>query len=217
MNAKVYETRITADNYRQVYMPFHPHAVEGWIFEHRLIMELKLGLRLPPSVRVHHRDCHPANNEESNLLLCVSDDLHVALHTAMKQGKHDAVEAAEQSCREFERQLVTAAEANAREVFETAVQRRVAVPTATESADFLKGLPKETQLALVPMMKRLSPVNPRLHPSIGRRGAGWTQEEKIIATMLHKHGANLETIARIVRRPTEDVRAGLGHLSWRGR
>jgi HNH endonuclease len=217
MNAKVYERRITADNYRQVYMPFHPHAVEGWIFEHRLIMELKLGLRLPPSVRVHHRDCNPANNEEGNLLLCVSEDLHVALHTAMKQRKRHAVEAAEQSCREFERQLVTAAEANARETFETAVQRRVAVPTATDGEEFLKGLPKETQLELVSMLKRLTPANPRLNGSIGRLGARWTQEEKCIATMLHTHGADLDTVARIVRRPPGDVRAGLGHLSWRAR
>lgn len=73
MSAKVYETRITQGNYRQVYMPFHPHAIEGWVFEHRTIMELKLGLRLPPAVRVHHRDCNPANNDVGNLLLCVSD------------------------------------------------------------------------------------------------------------------------------------------------
>ncbi len=217
MSAKVYETRITEDNYRQVYMPFHPHAVEGWIFEHRLIMELKLGLRLPPSVRVHHRDCNPAHNDGGNLLLCVSEDLHIALHTAMKQGKQNVVEAAEQSCREFERQLVTAADANAREVFETAVQRREAIPSATDSADFLRALPTETQLALMPMIKRLSLSNPRLHESIGRRGAGWTREETIIATALHKHGADLETVARVVRRPADDVRAGLGHLSWRGR
>ena len=217
MSAKVYETRIIEDNYRQVYVPFHPHAVDGWIFEHRLIMELKLGLRLPPSVRVHHRDCKPGNNDEGNLLLCQSEDIHIALHNLMKQGKQDAVEEVERSCREFERQLATAAEANAREVFETAVRRLVAVPTATDTADFLRAMPKETQLALLPMIKRLSPVNPRLHASIGRRGTGWTQEEKIIATTLHKHGADLETVARIVRRPAEDVRAGLGHLSWRAR
>lgn len=77
MTTKLYETRNTEDNYRQVYLPFHPYAVDGWLFEHRLIMELKLGLRLPPSVRVHHRDCHPANNNEENLLLCSSEELHI--------------------------------------------------------------------------------------------------------------------------------------------
>lgn len=135
----------------------------------------------------------------------------------MKQGRRDAVEAAEQSCREFERRLVTAADANAREVFETAVQRRVTMPTATDSADFLKGLPSETQAGIVALMKRLSPVNPRLHPSIGRRGARWTPEEKSLATMLHKHEAALETVARLVRRPAEDVRSEFRHLSWRAR
>lgn len=130
----------------------------------------------------------------------------------MKQGRQDAVAAVEQSCREFERQLVIAADSSARGVFDAAVERRESVPSAAKSADFLKGLPKGTQLALLPLIKKLSPASPRLHASIGRKGAGWTHEEQTLVTTLHTHGAKLETVARSAGTTRAPAAAGLS--SW---
>lgn len=67
--------------YKKVYMPNHPNAMKcGSVYEHRLIMELKLGRYLEPGEQVHHKDGDKTNNEPSNLALCPDQKSHSMEH-----------------------------------------------------------------------------------------------------------------------------------------
>ena len=60
------------DGYVMVKMPSHPSAKKnGYVLEHRLIMEQKLGRLLEPHETVHHRDGNRQNNDPANLELWV--------------------------------------------------------------------------------------------------------------------------------------------------
>lgn len=74
-------------SYRMVYRPEHPDAPKnGWMMEHRLIMEGVLGRRLTPSEVVHHVDHNSLNNDPANLMLCESRGAHLAEHHASEAG-----------------------------------------------------------------------------------------------------------------------------------
>lgn len=71
--------------YVYIYSPDHPHAVfrghtKGYVAEHRLAVEKKLGRYLKPEERVHHIDGDPANNAPENLHLFVNDTVHLRWH-----------------------------------------------------------------------------------------------------------------------------------------
>lgn len=56
------------EGYVLVRCPEHPHASkQGYVREHRLVMERKLGRFLLPEEVVHHKDGKPRNNAPSNL------------------------------------------------------------------------------------------------------------------------------------------------------
>lgn len=61
------------------YRPEHPNCnSNGYIREHRLVMEQKLGRPLLPEEVVHHKDDNPANNHPDNLELFQSNSDHLA-------------------------------------------------------------------------------------------------------------------------------------------
>jgi hypothetical protein len=61
------------------YHPAHPHCnSNGYVREHRLVMEKKLGRMLTPEEVVHHKDDDPANNHPDNLELFASNAEHLA-------------------------------------------------------------------------------------------------------------------------------------------
>lgn len=61
------------------YNPEHPNATQGgYMAEHRLIMERKLGRLLERKEVVHHRDGDPSNNDESNLEVFQTNGEHLA-------------------------------------------------------------------------------------------------------------------------------------------
>ena len=63
--------------YKRVYCPDHPGASkEGRVYEHRLIMEKKLGRYLEPNEEVHHIDHNPRNNDPDNLMLFTNHSEH---------------------------------------------------------------------------------------------------------------------------------------------
>lgn len=65
--------------YVLVYKPEHPHAnTSGYIREHRLVMEEKLGRHLLPSEVVHHIDDNTGNNHPDNLELFQTNGEHLA-------------------------------------------------------------------------------------------------------------------------------------------
>lgn len=72
-----------SDGYVLVKAPEHPHANNhGYVREHRLVMEKKLGRYLLPTEVVHHRndDGDKADNAPSNLELYDSNGDHIREH-----------------------------------------------------------------------------------------------------------------------------------------
>lgn len=65
--------------YRYVMRPEHPRASPaGYVREHLLVMEQKLGRPLEPGEVVHHEDGDRQNNDPANLRLFESNGAHLA-------------------------------------------------------------------------------------------------------------------------------------------
>jgi hypothetical protein len=63
--------------YRYIYAPKHPNATKvGYVAEHRLVMENKIGRLLTRTEVVHHKDENKLNNSIHNLELCASNGIH---------------------------------------------------------------------------------------------------------------------------------------------
>lgn len=58
----------------------HLSDVRGYAYEHRLVMEEKLGRRLKPEEQVHHIDEDTQNNSPENLMLAESLIHHRFIH-----------------------------------------------------------------------------------------------------------------------------------------
>lgn len=64
--------------YRYVLLAEHPNATKaGYVAEHRLVMEAKLGRYLSKKEVVHHRDGNPLNNHPDNLEVFGSNGDHL--------------------------------------------------------------------------------------------------------------------------------------------
>lgn len=77
-NAKDEPTRM--GDYYVIHMPEHPNASQdGYVKEHRLIVEQRLGRYLLPTEVVHHIDGNTFNNTDENLQLMTISE-HQRLH-----------------------------------------------------------------------------------------------------------------------------------------
>lgn len=78
------------NGYRLVYRPSHPKSMKsdnwnGWIYEHILIGEKKIGRSLREQEEVHHLDLDRSNNRPENVLV-LEKSQHTTLHNWLQRG-----------------------------------------------------------------------------------------------------------------------------------
>lgn len=82
---------VNQHGYRYVLMPDHPNANgNGYVAEHRLVMEFLLARLLSTEEVVHHRDSNRLNNFSSNLFLFPNSSAHAKFH-AYKRFKEPGI------------------------------------------------------------------------------------------------------------------------------
>ena len=75
--------------YPVVYRPDHPRArANGYVYEHIIVMETKLGRPLEPGEVVHHIDENKRNNSPDNLMLFKNQREHDVFHWANRSQKY---------------------------------------------------------------------------------------------------------------------------------
>jgi hypothetical protein len=77
--------RKTGRGYVQIYSPNHKEAdINGYVMEHRLVMEQALNRPLLKNEDVHHQNKDRGDNRLENLIVC-SRSQHKKIHSLMKQ------------------------------------------------------------------------------------------------------------------------------------
>ena len=77
-----------SNGYVILFMPDHPNCgVKKTVYEHRFVMECKLGRYITEEECVHHIDFNKSNNEPSNLMLFKNNSEHIKFHNKIKQNE----------------------------------------------------------------------------------------------------------------------------------
>lgn len=81
-------TTVAPSGYVLEWCPTHPKATHGVYFQHRLVMECKLGRFLHPREAVHHKNRDRTDNRLENLELSATHSEHMRQHW-QGRGKND--------------------------------------------------------------------------------------------------------------------------------
>lgn len=69
-----------------IYSPNHPNKnKDGYVLEHRLNMEKKIGRLLTSKEVIHHKNENPSDNRIKNLKLCKDEIEHRRIHAGYKK------------------------------------------------------------------------------------------------------------------------------------
>lgn len=78
------------DGYIGVYVPEHPYAnKDGYVMEHRLVMEEMLGRYLKENEIVHHINSNREDNRPENLMIFNSTKDHIKYHAFFRKRSDD--------------------------------------------------------------------------------------------------------------------------------
>lgn len=66
--------------YIKIYSPNHPYKKDNYVFEHRLVIEKKLGRYLLPTEKIHHINHKRNDNRIQNLQLFNNNGEHARFH-----------------------------------------------------------------------------------------------------------------------------------------
>lgn len=73
--------RAVVNGYVRVNRPDHPRADnKGYVPEHHLVVEEKIGRVIPEGAVVHHVNGDPGDNRPENLVVCEDQAYHLLLH-----------------------------------------------------------------------------------------------------------------------------------------
>ena len=73
--------------YYALFMPDHPNRSDkNMVYEHRFVMECKIGRYLTKEEVVHHIDENRLNNHPDNLMLFKNNSEHIKHHINLKKG-----------------------------------------------------------------------------------------------------------------------------------
>lgn len=76
---------VIRDGYKYIYHPFHPFATkQGYVLEHRLVMEKKLKRYLRKEEVVHHGNRNRLDNKFQNLALIKNQAEHNKQHIQLR-------------------------------------------------------------------------------------------------------------------------------------
>ena len=74
------------EGYIRIFSPTHPNKdCDGYIFEHRLVIEKHIGRTLLKSEVVHHINSNHSDNRIENLMLFNNNGEHIRLHNYNKK------------------------------------------------------------------------------------------------------------------------------------
>jgi hypothetical protein len=97
--------RLKARGYILIYSPSHPHrnkVGKGYVFEHRLVMEEKLGRFLSKNVIVHHINGIRNDNRIENLVL-TTNSKHISSHNSERIWKDSTKEKRKEIAKKIKR------------------------------------------------------------------------------------------------------------------
>ena len=83
---------MSGKGYKLIHLPNHPRANnKGWVYEHYVVAEQKLGRYLQDKETVHHIDGNKTNNDPDNLIVFATSADHSGCHAGAEIYEKDNI------------------------------------------------------------------------------------------------------------------------------